>query len=146
MAGLSDGCRQARSSAADIPFSPAPIASLRKSRYGDGNQQPAYRASGRLKPTPRTGDLEMLINFIVWLIVGGIIGWIASLIMRTDAQQGTLVNIVVGIVGAFVAGLLLTPLFDIGTINSGDFSFQAMALSLLGAILLLAVVNLFRRG
>jgi uncharacterized membrane protein YeaQ/YmgE (transglycosylase-associated protein family) len=87
-----------------------------------------------------------MVNFIVWLIVGGIIGWLASLVMRTDAQQGTLLNIVVGIVGAFVAGLVLTPLFGIGTINSGNFSLPAMLLSLLGAIILLAVVNLFRRG
>ena len=87
-----------------------------------------------------------MVNFIVWLIVGGIIGWLASLVMRTDAQQGTLLNIIVGIVGAFVAGLVLTPLFGIGTINSGNFSLPAMLLSLLGAIILLAVVNLFRRG
>ncbi len=87
-----------------------------------------------------------MINFIVWLIVGGLIGWVASLVMRTDAQQGTLLNIIVGIVGAFVAGLVLTPLFGIGTINSPDFSLPALLLSLLGAIILLAVVNLFRRG
>lgn len=87
-----------------------------------------------------------MLNFIVWLIVGGIIGWLASLVMRTDAQQGTLLNIIVGIIGAFVAGLVLTPLFGIGTINSGNFSLPAMLISLLGAVILLAVVNLFRRG
>ena len=57
------------------------------------------------------------MNFILWLIIGGIIGWVASLIMRTDAQQGIFLNIVVGIIGAMVAGFLLTPLFGIGTIN-----------------------------
>ena len=87
-----------------------------------------------------------MLNFIVWLIVGGIIGWLASLVMRTDAQQGTLLNIIVGIVGAFVAGLVLTPLFGIGSINSGNFSLPALLISLLGAVILLAVVNLFRRG
>jgi uncharacterized membrane protein YeaQ/YmgE (transglycosylase-associated protein family) len=87
-----------------------------------------------------------MINFIVWIIVGGIIGWVASLIMRTDAQQGTLLNIIVGIVGAFLAGLILTPLFGIGNINSGNFSLPALLISLLGALILLAVVNLFRRG
>ena len=87
-----------------------------------------------------------MVNFIVWIIVGGIIGWVASLIMRTDAQQGTLLNIIVGIVGAFLAGLLLTPLFNVGTINSGNFSLPALLISLLGALILLAVVNLFRRG
>ena len=87
-----------------------------------------------------------MINFIVWLIVGGLIGWIASMIMRTDAQQGTLLNIIVGIVGAFLAGWLLTPLFGVSTINQGNFSLPAMLVSLLGAVILLAIVNLFRRG
>jgi len=87
-----------------------------------------------------------MVNFIVWVIVGGVIGWLASLVMRTDAQQGTLLNIIVGIVGAFVAGLVLSPLFGIPTINEGAFSLPALLISLLGAIILLAVVNLFRRG
>ena len=63
-----------------------------------------------------------MLNFIIWIIVGGVLGWLASLVMRTDAQQGTLLNIIVGIIGALVAGWLLSPLFGIGTINSGDFS------------------------
>jgi uncharacterized membrane protein YeaQ/YmgE (transglycosylase-associated protein family) len=87
-----------------------------------------------------------MINFIIWIIVGGIIGWIASMIMRTDAQQGTLLNIIVGIVGAFLAGLVLSPIFGGGTINSGDFSLSGLLLSLLGAVILLAIVNMFRRG
>ena len=87
-----------------------------------------------------------MINFIIWLIVGGVIGWIASLIMRTDAQQGLLLNIVVGIVGSFLAGWLLTPLFGGATVNQGDFSLSGLLLSLLGAVILLAIVNLFRRG
>jgi uncharacterized membrane protein YeaQ/YmgE (transglycosylase-associated protein family) len=87
-----------------------------------------------------------MINFLVWLIFGGIIGWVASLIMRTDAQQGLLLNIIVGIVGAFVAGWLLTPLLGVGTINQNNFSLPAMLVSLGGAVILLAVVNLVRRG
>ncbi len=87
-----------------------------------------------------------MLNFIIWIIVGGVLGWLASLVMRTDAQQGTLLNIIVGIVGALVAGWLLSPLFGIGTINQGNFSLPALLISLLGAIILLAVVNLFRRG
>jgi uncharacterized membrane protein YeaQ/YmgE (transglycosylase-associated protein family) len=87
-----------------------------------------------------------MLNFFLWLIVGGIIGWLASTIMRTDAEQGTLLNIIVGIVGAFIAGLVLTPLLGIGTINDGGFSLPALVVSLLGAVLLLAVVNLFRQG
>lgn len=86
------------------------------------------------------------MNFIIWLIVGGIIGWIASLIMRTNAQQGILLNIVVGIVGALLAGWLISPLVGTGTINQGNFSLGGFIVSLLGAIVLLAIVNLFRRG
>lgn len=87
-----------------------------------------------------------MINFIIWIIVGGILGWLASLVMRTDAQQGPLLNIIVGIIGAFLAGLLLTPLFGIGTINQNNFSIEALLVSLLGAVILLGIVNLFRRG
>jgi uncharacterized membrane protein YeaQ/YmgE (transglycosylase-associated protein family) len=85
-----------------------------------------------------------MVNFIVWLVVGGLIGWVASMIMGTNGQQGMLLNIVVGIVGAFVAGILLTPLFGVPSINE-SFSIAAMLLSLGGAVILLAVVNLFRR-
>lgn len=87
-----------------------------------------------------------MINFIVWIILGGILGWLASMIMGTNAQQGTLMNIVVGIVGAFVAGWLLTPLFGISSINQNNFSMAAMGVSLLGAVILLAMLSLFRRG
>jgi len=86
------------------------------------------------------------MNFILWLILGGILGWLASIIMHTDAQQGIFLNIVVGILGAMVAGFLLTPLLGIGTINQDSFSLPALLVSLLGAIILLAIVNLFRRG
>ena len=86
------------------------------------------------------------MNFILWLIIGGILGWIASIIMHTNAQQGIVLNIVVGIIGAMVAGFLLTPLFGIGTINQNHLSLPALFVSLLGAIILLAIVNLFRRG
>ena len=85
-----------------------------------------------------------MVNFIVWIIVGAIIGWVASMIMRT--RGGLLVNIVVGIVGAFIAGLVLTPLLGIGSINQNNFSLPALIVSLLGAIILLAIVGLFQRG
>lgn len=87
-----------------------------------------------------------IINFIVWIVVGGILGWLASLIMSTDREQGTLLNIIVGIVGAFLGGLLISPLLGVGTINQGDFSIGALLVSLLGAVILLAIVNLIRRG
>ena len=83
----------------------------------------------------------MLTSIIIWLVVGGICGWLASLIMRTDAQQGILLNIVVGIVGAIIAGWLLGK----GNINQG-ISIETFLWSLLGAIILLAVVNLVRSG
>ena len=86
------------------------------------------------------------MNFIIWLIVGGLIGWLASKIMYTDAQQGIVLNIVVGIIGALLAGWLITPLIGGATINQGDFSLSGLIISLLGAIVLLAIVNLFRRG
>ena len=86
------------------------------------------------------------MNFILWLIVGGLIGWVASMIMRTDAQQGLFLNIVVGIVGAFLGGMLLAPLFNTGTVNQGDFSLTSLLVSLLGAVVLLGIVNFFRRG
>ena len=86
------------------------------------------------------------MNFIVWLVVGGLIGWVASMVMKTDAQQGVFLNIVVGIVGAFLGGWLISPLVGVPTINQDAFSIGAMAVSLVGAIILLAVVNLMRRG
>jgi uncharacterized membrane protein YeaQ/YmgE (transglycosylase-associated protein family) len=87
------------------------------------------------------------MNFVIWLIVGGLIGWVASIIMKTNGQQGILLNVIVGIVGAFLAGLILTPLLGIGTINQNNFSLPALLMSLMGAVILLGVVNLFtRRG
>lgn len=87
-----------------------------------------------------------MINFIIWIILGGILGWLASLLMRTNAQQGVFLDIIVGIIGAFLGGLLLAPLFGTGTINQNDFSLSGLLVSLLGAVILLAIVNLFRRG
>lgn len=85
------------------------------------------------------------MTFLAWIIIGGILGWLASLVMRTDAQQGLLLNIVVGIVGALLGGWLLAPLVGTGTINQDDFSLSSLIVSFLGAVILLAIVNLFRR-
>lgn len=82
-----------------------------------------------------------MVGILVWLVVGGVVGWLASLIMKTDAQQGILMNIVVGIVGAFIAGLIRGG----GSINQG-ISVETFLWSLLGAVILLAVINLIRRG
>ena len=86
------------------------------------------------------------MNLLIWLVVGGVIGWIASMIMRTDAQQGMLLYIVVGIVGAMLGGWLISPLLGVGTINQSNFSIGSLVVSLIGAVILLAIVNLFRRG
>jgi uncharacterized membrane protein YeaQ/YmgE (transglycosylase-associated protein family) len=81
-----------------------------------------------------------------WLIVGGILGWVASIVMKTDGQQGIILNVVVGIVGALIAGFVIAPMFGTGTINTNDFSIAGLAVSFAGAVVLLAIVNLFRRG
>ena len=82
------------------------------------------------------------MGIIIWLVVGGVVGWLASLVMRTDAQQGILLNIVVGIVGAFLGGLI----FNRGDINDAPLNLNALLMSLVGAIILLGIVILIRRG
>jgi uncharacterized membrane protein YeaQ/YmgE (transglycosylase-associated protein family) len=86
------------------------------------------------------------MGIILMLVVGGIIGWLASIVMRTNAQQGIILNVVVGIVGALVGGFLLTPLLGGAPITSGAFDVRSLLVSFLGAVILLAIVNLFRRG
>ncbi len=86
------------------------------------------------------------MNFIIWLIVGGVIGWLASIVMKTDGQQGIVLNVVVGIVGAMLGGWLISPLIGVGTINQDNFSLPALLVSFAGAAILLAIVNLMRRG
>ena len=86
------------------------------------------------------------MNFIIWVVIGGILGWVASMIMHTNAQQGLILNIVVGIAGALLGGWLLAPLFGTGTINQNDFSLSSLLISLVGAVLLLGAVNMVKRG
>ena len=86
------------------------------------------------------------MHILGWIIVGGLAGWIASMVMRTDAQQGIFLNIVVGVVGALLSGFLINPLIGGGNITAGDFSISALIVSFLGALVLLAIVNLFRRA
>ena len=76
------------------------------------------------------------MGIVIWLVVGGLVGWLASIVMRTDGQQGLLLNVVVGIVGALLAGFVVSPLLGIGTINEG-ITVATFLVSLLGAILLL---------
>jgi uncharacterized membrane protein YeaQ/YmgE (transglycosylase-associated protein family) len=84
-------------------------------------------------------------NLIVWLVVGGLVGWVAGLLLQSSGN-GVILNVVIGIVGSFLGGWLLGPYFHAGTINQHDFSLPSLAVSLLGAVILLAVVNLVRRG
>lgn len=97
-----------------------------------------HRRSGKI---PATAAEEDNMAIIIWLILGGVIGWLASIIMRTDAQQGIILNIVVGIVGAFIGGIIFNH-----NMNSGDFSLVALIEAFIGAVILLAIVNLVRRG
>ena len=87
----------------------------------------------------------MRINLIIWLVVGGLIGWLASMVMKTNDQQGIVLNVVVGIVGAMLGGWVISPLVGAGTINQNDFSLPALMVSFVGAAILLAIVNLVRR-
>lgn len=82
------------------------------------------------------------MNFIIWLVIGGVIGWVASMIMGTNDRQGIILNVVVGIVGSFLGGWFLRGLFGASTINQGNFSLSGLFVSLLGAIILLALVKL----
>jgi len=86
------------------------------------------------------------MNFIIWLIVGGVIGWLASILMKTNDQQGMFLNVVVGVIGAMLAGWFISPLVGVGTINQNNFSVAAMLVSFVGAAVLLAIVNVVRRG
>ncbi|MBB5684537.1 GlsB/YeaQ/YmgE family stress response membrane protein [Sphingobium boeckii] len=82
------------------------------------------------------------MGFIIWIIVGGVIGWLASIVMRTDAQQGIFLNIIVGIVGAFLAGLFISG----GSINNAGLDARSLIASFIGAVVLLGIINLVRRG
>ena len=84
------------------------------------------------------------MGLIILLVLGGIVGWLAGLVMRDN--NGLILNVVVGIVGAVLAGFVITPLIGGAPITSGVISIQSIFVSLLGAIVLLAVINLFRRG
>jgi uncharacterized membrane protein YeaQ/YmgE (transglycosylase-associated protein family) len=86
------------------------------------------------------------MNLIIMLIVGGVLGWLASLVMRTDGQQGILMNVVIGVVGSVLAGFLLTPFLGGSPITTGAFDIKSLAVSFLGAVVLLAIINIIRRG
>ena len=86
------------------------------------------------------------MTWLIILIVGGVLGWLASIVMRTDGQQGIVLNVIVGIVGAVLAGFIITPLIGGSPITSGRIDAMSLLSSFLGAVVLLAIVNLVRRG
>jgi len=85
-----------------------------------------------------------MTNLIIYLIAGAIVGYIASRIMNTNSQQGVLLDIVVGVVGAFLAGYFLSPIFGVGTINDA-VTIPTMLVTLLGSVVLLWIVKAVRR-
>lgn len=87
-----------------------------------------------------------MLSFILWILMGALVGWIASLIMRTDREQGAIMNIVVGILGAMLGGFLMRILGNRTTTINETISLYSVFVSVLGAAVLLGIVNLFRRG
>lgn len=82
------------------------------------------------------------MDIIIWIIFGALVGWIASLIMKTDAEQGWLLNIIVGVVGAVIGGWLMNV---IGKSGAGGFNLYSFLVALLGACVLIAIVKAIRR-
>lgn len=86
-----------------------------------------------------------MMGWIVAIIVGGVAGWLASMVMARDASMGIFLNIVVGIIGAIIGNLLAGPLFGIDT-TIQTFNLPGFLVAIVGAIVLLAIVNLVQRG
>ena len=84
------------------------------------------------------------MNFLIWLVFGGIVGWLATMVMKARGRQGLFLNVVVGVGGALLGGLVISPMVGVGTINQANFSLPELAVSLIGAVILLAIVNLVR--
>lgn len=87
-----------------------------------------------------------MVAFILWILMGALVGWIASLIMKTDAEQGAILNIAVGVVGAMIGGFLMRVIGRSGANTNETISLYSVLVSVLGASVLLGIVNLFRRG
>ncbi len=85
------------------------------------------------------------MGIILWLVIGGVVGWLASIVMKRDASQGIFLNVVVGIIGAMLGGWLISPMIGAPSINSGEVSAGSLLVSFLGAVILLAIVNLISR-
>lgn len=87
-----------------------------------------------------------MINFLLWLVAGGALGWVASIVLLADGAHGISLNLLVGMVGASLGGWLLSPMVGLTTINQSEFSVSALLVALVGAIVLLSVFNVFRPG
>lgn len=87
-----------------------------------------------------------IMGILIWLVVGGVVGWIASLIMKTDGSQGIVLNVVVGILGALIAGYFISPLVGVASINQNALNIGSILVSLVGAIILIGIVKLVRGG
>jgi uncharacterized membrane protein YeaQ/YmgE (transglycosylase-associated protein family) len=86
-----------------------------------------------------------MLGWIIALIVGGIAGWLASLLMKRDASMGVFLNIVVGCVGSVIGNALAGPLLGVsGSVQ--EFSLTGLLVAVLGASVLLGIVNLIKRG
>jgi uncharacterized membrane protein YeaQ/YmgE (transglycosylase-associated protein family) len=84
------------------------------------------------------------MNILIWLVLGGLIGWAASTLLRM--REGIALNVIVGIVGAVLGGWFLSPFVGVSTINQGNFSVPGLIVSFLGAVILLLIVNFVRRA
>jgi uncharacterized membrane protein YeaQ/YmgE (transglycosylase-associated protein family) len=82
------------------------------------------------------------MGIILWIIFGGVVGWIASMIMKTDAQQGAFMNILVGVIGALLGGWIMSLL---GKGGVSGFNLYSFLVALLGAIVLIAIVKALRK-
>ena len=85
----------------------------------------------------------LTMGILAWIIFGALAGWIASLIMRTDGQQGALMNIVVGIIGAMIGGFVMGALGGNGVTG---FNLYSLIVAIIGAVILLAVVRAVRHS
>jgi uncharacterized membrane protein YeaQ/YmgE (transglycosylase-associated protein family) len=108
-------------------------------------QSSTIKATAIADPSGKTfskGDKSMLWNIIVWIVLGGIAGWIASIIMGRNASMGLVANIIVGILGAIIGGFIMNLVGGTGTTG---FNLYSLFVAVLGAVILLFIVGLFSR-
>jgi uncharacterized membrane protein YeaQ/YmgE (transglycosylase-associated protein family) len=87
-----------------------------------------------------------MINFLLWLVAGGLLGWVASVVMLSDGPQGFLMNLLVGVFGAALGGWFLSPMVGLSGADQHGFSVGGLLVAMVGSIVLLSVYNVFRPG